>query len=166
MEEKSTFENISDRHLFYYMQALVKVIGKEQFKRVSLTDYDFADNCDEAGSIVGIKLNYPIDQNYIMSFIELNLGYDFLTRTPEAPFERPQRGVYKFRHDERRTEWVVRTYENEIVSYSADLVRDTVESMEQDGNFYYGDGEEVDIHYDDSETTDVNFLNDSIKKIG
>ena len=166
MEEKSKFEDIGDVHLFFFLKALQKINGNEDITRLEITDSYFPDVCDKAANMVGLSLEYPIDQNYIIALINLNKDYDFSTRTPEKPFVRPEIGVYSFDYDEYRTEFVRRTYRNSIVSYSKNLVEGTIEMMENEGSFSYYDGEEVDADYYDGETTETKFDKDSIRKIG
>lgn len=165
MEEKSTFENIGDVHLFFFLKALQKANGSEDIKELQISDSYFPEVCDEAADMVGISLNFPIDQNYIIALIKLNKDYDYSTRTPEKPFVRPKRGVYSFDYDEHRTEYVRRTYKHEIVSYSQDLIQGTVEMMENEGSFSYYDGLETDVDYYDGDTTDTKFDKGSIRKI-
>lgn len=165
MEEKSTFEDIGDVHLFFFLKALQKINRNEDITQLEITDSYFTETCEKAADIVGISLNFPVDQNYIIALIELNKNYDYSTRTPEKPFVRPKRGVYSFDYDEYRTEFVRRTYRNSIVSYSKNLVEGTVEMMENESSFSYYDGEEVDADYYDGETTETKFDKDSIRKI-
>ena len=166
MEEKSTFENIGDVHLFFFLKALQKINGSEDITELQITDNYLPEVCDKAASIVGLSLEFPTDQNYIIALIKLNQNYDYSTRTPEKPFIRPERGVYSFDIDEYRTEFVRRTYRNDIVSYSKDLIEGTAEMMQNEGVFSYYDGYEVDTDYYDGETTDTKFDKDSIRKIG
>lgn len=166
MEEKSTFENIGDAHLFFFMKSLQKINRHEDITQLEITDSYFPDVCDKAATMVGLTLEYPIDQNYIMALINLNKDYDYSTKTPEKPFVRPERGVYSFDFDEYRTEFVRRTYRHEIVSYSKDLVKGTVEMIDYDGSFDMYDGDEVDVDYYDGETTETKFDKDSVRKIG
>ena len=166
MEEKSQLEDTGDGILFYLIQFIIKECKPLSLKEASIYDNIFVSACDNAANSMGITLEYPIDHNYINALKDLNLNIDFSSKRPNESLKRPERGVYSFDYDEYRTEFVRRTYRNEIVSYSPKLVISTVESMENEGTFSYYDGREVDADYYDGETTETKLDTSSLKKIG
>lgn len=165
--EKSQFENIGNAQLFFVIKNIgVEVSLKEVVKSlVIMEDNDFLIACDNAGKIVGIELEFPIDHNYLAATIKLNPNYDFSALKPTVQIKRPEGHTYSYDIDEFRTEYIRRTYRNEMTSYSVDLIKSTFWSMQNDGYYDYYDGNEVDVDYYDSETTDISFDKTSIKLI-
>jgi hypothetical protein len=160
--EKSKLENIGNTQLFYLLKSFVSISDETN---PDMDDYNLSDNCDEASRIVGLELTFPVDQNYIVSTLHLNSGYDFSTQKPNGEIKRPSFGLYEFDIDEHRIENVRRTYRHEMVSYDESLVISTGRMAEGEGWFDYTDGREVDVDYYDGETTDVNYDNSSVTKI-
>ena len=160
--EKSKLENIGNKQLFYLLKSF---ISKSNDSTPDMEDYDLSNNCDHAAKIVGLDLNFPIDENYIVATLHLNTNYDFSTQKPSGEIKRPSVGVYKFEISEDRTEQVKRTYRHEMSSYDANLVIPTSRMAEGEGVFDYYDGDMIDEDYYDGETTDVSYDYSSVRKI-
>ena len=166
--ERSQLENIGNTQLFF----LIKSIANEHSlsdiyrDRDIMEDNSFISACDDAGKIVGLELEFAIDHNYLAATIKLNYSdFDFSTAKPTGTLKRPEPHLYSFDIDEFRIEHVRRTYSHEMTSYSKELLKSTVDSMESEGTFDYYDGDEIDADYYDGETTDVKFDRDSVRLI-
>jgi len=160
--EKSKLENIGNKQLFYLLKSFIL---KSNDSTPDMEDYGLSNNCDHAAKIVGLDLNFPIDENYIVATLHLNTNYDFSTQKPNGEIKRPSVGVYKFEISEARMEHVTRTYRHEMSSYDANLVIPTSRMAEGEGVFDYYDGDMIDEDYYDGETTDVSYDYSSVRKI-
>ena len=156
--EKSKLENLSDRILFL----LIKMIGENT--SIDLDSYSLGSTCDEKSKLMGLgDLDY-IDYNYIVSVYNLNeklFEEDKLT----SSLNRPAPKLYSYEYAETRVETVITTYRLTQTSYSEKLVRETIDLIERDGNLEWFDGREIDRDYIDGETTDVEFVKNSIREI-
>lgn len=167
--EESQLEKIGNVQLFFLLKNVIAItrFSVKEFVRDKyiMEDNNYIVNCDSAGKIMGIELNYPLDHNYILSTLRKNPEYDFNSAKPNGEIKRPEAHLYSFDYDEHRTEYVRRTYRHEITSYSEELVIPTVKSMEGEGSFEYYEGREVDVDYYDGETTDSDIDSSSVTKI-
>ena len=159
--KKSKFENIGNAQLFFLLKLTLKNLNGDTPDMSE--DYTII-AIDEAASTVGLNTYFPIDHNYVVSCLSLNIGYDFETKSPSGPLKRPVASLYSFEYDEHRTEYIRRTYRHTITSYSDDVVGDTIRAVDYQGFDYY-DGELVDEDSYDGETTDSGLDISSIKKI-
>ena len=72
--EKSQLENIGNTQLFFLLKILLD--NSDDTLEGIIYDGDimesdsFIESCDSAGNIIGISLDYPIDQNYIVSVLK------------------------------------------------------------------------------------------------
>lgn len=164
-DSASSFEQIGDVHLFFYLKILNGILIKDGIDWSDIEDRVFVDACDEASNSVGIDLTYPIDYNYISAVLNLNKDYDFSQKSPSKPIIRPIKSVYTFDYEEDRIEYITTVYQHIMVSYSKELVTKTIESMENEGAFEYYDGREVYRDNYDGETRDNKLISNSIKKI-
>jgi hypothetical protein len=156
--ERSQLENIGNTQLFFLIKSIANEHSLSDIYRdiYIMDDNSFISACDDAGKIVGLELDFAIDHNYLAATIKLNYSdFDFSTSAH----------LYRFDIDEYRIEHVRRTYSHEMTSYSKELIKSTVDSMENEGTFDYYDGDEIDVDYYDGETTDVKFDKDSIRLI-
>lgn len=165
--DKSKLENIGNTQLFFIIKSILIQIDMDTIVRDSdiMNDSDFIGICEESGKIVGIYLDFPIDQNYLAATIKLNRNFDFSDKKPMGLLSRPEAGLYSFDIDEYRTEYVRRTYRHELTSYSKELLPSTISILENEGSFEYYDGDEIDTDYYDGDTTNVKLDKDSIRKI-
>jgi hypothetical protein len=165
--EHSQLENIGNSQLFFMIKSILNEIELSDIIRDKdiMEDSQFIDTCDDSGKIVGVELEFIIDHNYLASTIKLNRDFDFSTSKPSGILVRPKAKLFKFEIDEFRVESVRRTYENELTSYSSDLVTSTVEKMRSEGSFDYYDGKEIGVDYYDGETTEVTLDKSSIKEV-
>jgi len=156
---KSELEKIGDKTLF----TLLKVFLKNSNGEIDVRDDDVFTAAQNACKLFSLEC-YPEDLNYIISTVRLNTNVDFTSKIP-IKLKRPKGVKYSFDIDEFRTEYVRRTYRNEIISYDEKLILDSIESLNDQGFDYY-EGKEVDVDYYDGETTDVTLDKSSIIKIG
>ena len=167
--ETSKLEKIGNVQLFFLLKQLISSYDytvKDIIKDSEIIeDSSFLDACESAGNVIGIDIEYPIDNNYLAATIKLNGKFDYTTSKPSKELLRPVASLYSYDFTENRTEYVLRTYRNTLTSYSPDLVKTTAESMESEGYMYYGDGHEVHVDFYDGETNDVSFDDLSIRKI-
>ncbi len=165
--EHSQLENIGNTQLFFMIKSILNEIELSDIIRDKdiMEDSQFIDTCDDSGKIVGIELEFAIDHNYLASTIKLNRDFDFSTSKPSGILVRPKASLYKFHVDEFRTEYVRRTYEIGLTSYSEDLIRTTYDKMSSEGVIDYYEGKEIDVDYYDAETTEVNFDKSSVRKV-
>ena len=156
--ENSKLENLPDRILFH----LIKMIDNET--NVDLDTYDLSSTSDEKSKLMGLgDLDY-IDYNYIVSVYDLNKKL-FEDDRLSAKLERPIPKLYSYEYEETKIETVVTTYRLNQTSYSKNLVRETIEMIERDGNLEWWDGREIDREYLDGETTDVRLAGNSIREV-
>lgn len=154
----SHLEKISDKTLY----TLLKVFLKNSNDEIDMRDDDVYLAAQRACKFFSLECEME-DLNYIISTVRLNRDVDFNSKTP-VKLKRPKSFRYSFDIDEFRTEWVRRTYRNEIISYDEQLVLDSINSLMDQGFDYY-DGDEVDVDYYDSEGTDTKLDKSSITKL-
>lgn len=160
--EKSELENLSDRVIYRMCHMIVNELGDDYHRFLSFDDGDLIDSCDSVGKLFGHTMDI-IDYDFILNLIKNN---DFTDSTPK-PLKKPKIQKYSFDFDEHRTEYVRRTYQHELDSYSnikSDFI-DLINLMQNEGGLEYYDGREVDVDYYDSETSSVNLDKNSIEKI-
>lgn len=165
--EHSQLENFGNGELFFMIKYISNEIELSDIIRDKdiMEDSQFIDACDVSGKIVGVKLEFAIDHNYLAATIRLNRDFDFSTSKPSKILRRPEAKLFRFDVDEFRIEHVRRTYSHEMTSYSKELLKSTVDSMESEGNFDYYGGKEIDVDYYDGETTEVKLDESSIREI-
>lgn len=165
---KSMFEDMNNSRLFFMLKLISKDHGYASFDFNDIQESSFKDSCDNAGVMLGIsKRNMKyIDYNYLLSVLLLNKGFDFTNKTPSGILTRPPSvSLYQFHVDEHRMEYVVRTYSHEVESYLPEIIEPMVRGMEDDAEFDYYSGKEINVEYLDGETNDVVFFWDDLKKI-
>ena len=165
--EHSQLENIGNSQLFFMIKFILNEIELSDIIRDKdiMEDSQFLDVCDDSSKIVGVELEFAIDHNYLAATIKLNRDFDFSTSKPSKNLRRPEAKLFRFEIDEFRLESVRRTYENELTSYSSDLVESTVNKMRSEGSFDYYDGKEIGVDYYDGETTEVTLDKSSIREV-
>jgi hypothetical protein len=160
--EKSESENLSDRVIYRMCHMIVNKLGDDYYRSLSFDDNDFTSSCDSVGKLFSHTMDI-IDYDFILNLIKNN---DFTDPTPK-PLKKPKVSQYKFDYDEYRTEYVRRTYEHKIYSYSNgknDFI-ELLNLMENEGGLEIYDGREVDVDYYDGETTDIKLDKNSIEKV-
>jgi hypothetical protein len=166
--EKSNLENLSNGQLFFLLKFVINDYGMDKkyiLRSDIMEDSGFHDSCDSAGRMMGFEIEYPIDPNFIASTIQLNPDFDFSGSRPESEIKKPVAQLYQFDIDEHRTEYVVRSYQHSLTSYSQKLVIPTTESMLNEGALDVYEGEEVNVDYYDGETNETKIDKDSIRVI-
>ena len=160
--EKSELENLSDRVIYRMCHMIVNKLGDDYYRSLSFDDDDFTSSCDSVGKLFSHTMDI-IDYDFILNLIKNN---DFTDPTPKR-LKKPKIQKYSFEFDERRTEFVRRTYRHELNSYSnikSDFI-DLVDLMQNEGGLEPYDGREVDVDYYDGETTHVKLDKNSIEKV-
>jgi len=161
----SKLEKVGNSVLYYILKLILNEYTMDDIvlDRNILTDTSFKGVCEDSGELVGYDLDI-LDMNYLVATLKLNENVDYTQKKP-SKLERPMAKEYSFETDEFRTEYVRRTYKNEITSYSRDLVYTTIEGLDEEGYLIYYDGLEVDTDYYDGETTDVKIDKNSIEEV-
>jgi hypothetical protein len=163
--EISKLENIGNVQLFFILKFVNENHSYNKYSFDDIEDDDFKGNCDSACKVAGIGDIDFVDYNFILATLIINKNYDFTSSKPTGIIEKPTAHLYSFDIDEHRVEYVRRSYKHEITSYLVELIRPTVDSMENEGAFDYYDGQETDTDYYDGETTDIKFDKSSIRKL-
>lgn len=164
--ESSQLENLKDSIFFMFL----KIISKDfDIKNVDLkniiSDYKFINSCDTAGKMFGIKLDIPLDYNYLVAVLELNKDLDFTKTQPNKKIERPILKKYSLIVDEYSTQKRVLSYEHLFESYSENLVVSSFYFAQNEDAILYWDGIVVVDEIIDSVIKDVNIDKSSIEKI-
>jgi|694.fasta_scaffold16165_18 hypothetical protein len=158
--EKSKLENLSNNTLYKLCYMVMSEL--DDYRSLSFDDSDFIDTCDGVLKLFSIQPEY-IDYDFILNILKTN---DFKDSTPQ-PLKKPKVSHYKFDYDEHRKEYVRRTYEHKIYSYSNgknDFI-ELLNLMDNNGDLDYYNGREVDVDYYDGETTDIKLDKNSIEKV-
>lgn len=157
----SDLENYEDRLLKIMLTRIDKKIGKIDLKS------DFGDELlNELDSILtpfNFGNLYTLDYTFILSLYDLN--YENILSGDDYELIRPKVKTYKYDIDVFSTENVRRTYTHEISSYDDDLVVKSAVLEDMYGNLEWWEGEETDVDYFDSETTDVRIDKNSFTEI-
>lgn len=163
---KSKLENIGNVQLFYFIKSIGNTYSVSDIIKNSevMEDNDFIDACYDSARIMSLDLDFPEDFNYIASVVKLNKTFDFTTQRPQGTLSRPTAKKFRFDIDESRTEYVTRTYRNNVTSYSGELVLTTIRSLHDSGFDYWG-GDMVGEDFYNGETTDVKIDKTSIERI-
>lgn len=125
-------------------------------------DDNFYSKCESVCKLFGFsRLDY-IDIDFIFNLFKLN---DFSEKTPNN-VEKPKINNFSFEYDEFSNQYVRNTYRHSISSYNIDddNIIDLIKLMENDGNFDYYDGNNIDSEIIDSEVTDIKLDKNSIYK--
>lgn len=161
--DKSKLEELSDRILSQFFIQLIKIYdGKiENSKHYPLVEEDsFINSCDTVSNMFGVAPCDYIDLDYIITIIEMNPNIN-----EGIINERPTIGRYSYEIDVHENVNQRVTYRHQSESYSPSTLIQIARKMESEGDISVYDGEQVDRDIYDSETNDVKYDKDSIKKI-
>ena len=161
--EGSKLEALSDRILSQFFIQLRKMYDEElsNSPHNSLVEEDgFIDACDTVSNMFGVAPCDYIDLDYIITIIDTNHNIN-----EGVIAKRPKIGKYTFEIDVHETLSQRVTYKHRSESYSPTTLIQIAKKMEYDGDINVYDGEHVDTDVYDSETHEVKYDKDSIKKI-
>ena len=161
--DKSKLEELSDRILSQFFIQLIKIYdGKiENSKHYPLVEEDsFINSCDTVSNMFGVAPCDYIDLDYIITIIEMNPNIN-----EGIINERPTIGRYSYEIDVHENVNQRVTYRHQSESYSPSTLIQIARKMESEGDISVYDGKQVDRDIYDSETNDVKYDKDSIKKI-
>ena len=161
--DKSKLEELSDRILSQFFIQLRKIYDEElsNSPHYSLIEDDsFTNACDTVSNMFGVAPCDYIDLDYIITIIEMNPNIN-----EGIINERPTIGRYSYEIDVHENVNQRVTYRHQSESYSPSTLIQIARKMESEGDISVYDGEQVDRDIYDSETNDVKYDKDSIKKI-
>jgi hypothetical protein len=146
-------------------------MAKKSFdgEKVVLNDIEHSyvvENFESAiNSVIGTgkkNLDY-IDIDFIFNLYVLNVD-KITTNKAFADLTIPEPKLYSYDVAENRVQYVETTYRNTITSYSKNSVSPIIQLSQDDGNFDYYYGTEVNSIINDSEIQEVNTLWGTIKE--
>ena len=157
----SDLENYEDRLLKIMLARIDKKIGKIDLK----SDFggELLDKLDDILTPFNFGNLDVLDYTFILSLYDLN--YENILSGDDYDLNRPRVKTYKYDIGVFSTESVRRTYTHEISSYDDDLVVKSAVLEEMYGNLEWWEGEETDVDYFESETTDVRIDKNSFTEI-
>ena len=161
--DKSKLEELSDRILSQFFIQLRKIYDEElsNSPHYSLIEDDsFTNACDTVSNMFGVAPCDYIDLDYIITIIEMNPNIN-----EGIINERPTIGRYSYEIDVHENVNQRVTYRHQSESYSPSTLIQIARKMESEGDISVYDGKQVDRDIYDSETNDVKYDKDSIKKI-
>lgn len=161
MEEKSQYENLSDRVIFFILKKYYTQHNGEDMDDLDYTTGEL----DEITNNMGLSQNSFLDVDYLKTCYELNyelLNSDKLT----TKLMRPQVQKYMVDVNISTVEYVNRTYRHTTSSYSQFNVIPFMELMTTQGDISVWDGDEIDHDVYDSETNNETWNPKSVIKIG
>ena len=165
LKKKSKLEKIGDVQLFNIIKLIFKNLNDLDYE-LNMRNDEFTDACHQAMNFVGLKVETPIDENYIYSCIMINReDINFKDKLPTSKLERPKASLYSYIVKADETLYKTTNYAHEIVSYSQDIVIETARLAYEKGKHWYDEGEIVDEDIYDSNTNDIEYLEDSVRKI-
>jgi hypothetical protein len=161
--EGSKLEALSDRILSQFFIQLRKIYDEElsNSPHYPLIEEDsFTNACDTVSNMFGVAPCDYIDLDYIITIIEMNPNIN-----EGIINERPTIGRYSYEIDVHENVSQRVTYRHQSESYSPSTLIQIARKMESEGDISVYDGKQVDRDIYDSETNDVKYDKDSIKKI-
>lgn len=161
--DKSKLEELSDRILSQFFIQLRKIYDEElsNSPHYPLIEEDsFTNACDTVSNMFGVAPCDYIDLDYIITIIEMNPNIN-----EGIINERPTIGRYSYEIDVHENVSQRVTYRHQSESYSPSTLIQIARKMESEGDISVYDGKQVDRDIYDSETNDVKYDKDSIKKI-
>lgn len=160
MEEKSQYEKLSDKVIFFILK---KYYSQHNGEDMDDLDYTMGE-LDEITNGMGLGQNSFLDIDYLKTCYELN--YELLNSDKlDTKLMRPQVFQYSVDVNVGTTEWINRTYRHTTSSYSQFNVIPIMELMTTNGDISVWDGDEIDHDVYDSETTNEIWNNNSVRKI-
>ena len=161
--DKSKLEELSDRILSQFFIQLRKIYDEElsNSPHYPLIEEDsFTNSCETVSNMFGVAPCDYIDLDYIITIIEMNPNIN-----EGIINERPTIGRYSYEIDVHENVSQRVTYRHQSESYSPSTLIQIARKMESEGDISVYDGKQVDRDIYDSETNDVKYDKDSIKKI-
>lgn len=164
--DNSFLESLSQKLLYTILYMAKKSFDGE---KVVLNDIEHSyvvENFESAiNSVIGrskISLDY-IDIDFIFNLYVLNVD-KITTNKAFADLTIPEPKEYSYDVSENRVQYVETVYRNTITSYSKHSVSPIIQLLQDDGNFDYYDGTEVNSIITDSEIQEVRTLWGTIKE--
>ena len=160
MEEKSQYEKLSDKVIFFILKKYYT-----QFNGEDMDDLDYTmGELDEITNGMGLGQNSFLDIDYLKTCYELN--YEQLNSDKlDTKLMRPQVFQYSVDVNIATTEWINRTYRHTTSSYSQFNVVPIMELMTREGDISVWDGNEIDYSVHESNVDSEIWNDKSVKKL-
>jgi len=161
--EGSKLEALSDRILSQFFIQLRKIYNEElkNSPHYPLIEEDsFIDACETVSNMFGVAPCDYIDLDYIITIIDTNHNIN-----EGVINKRPTISKYTYEIDIHENVSQRITYRHRSESYSPTTLIQIAKKMEYDGDISVYDGEHVDTDVYDSETHEVKYDKDSVRKI-
>lgn len=165
--ETSSFESIGQKKLYTILYFIKQQLGGEKISHNSIDEPEVIDAFDNAAKLVTqtrrgqveyIDIDF-LSNLYILNFDKINGPKDFVELTI------PQVKEYTFDVEVDESERVLTTYRHSISSYSKHSISPMIDRYQQDGNFDYWDGKEIDREVVDSDINDTSILYKTIQEV-